>query len=1049
MKKVKMFLASIMLFIMVITQIQPVVYGASGSGTWTGGQYASGFKTTSTGKNGIIIRRLTQKGTGERKTVFCVQHGVEFDTGIWESGSYYTPTTAELKLASKVAYFGWYSKYGDYVADGGILDDSWAYNVRLDYVFTQQYIWERLGQDNATFLDSGIQAKYLEFKSTIDLQITNMTKRPSFDGKVIELDIGETRTVTDNSGVLADYKSVDQTIEGIRFWHNQGSNDLNITVTENCTLEQYRLTDSITLNWNFIKDGTEDKDTTVYFQFREGVQDQLWTMDYNDPVPLKVELKINQFGKLEITKTNTNKDLIDGAVFKLKGANYNQNHTVTNGKITVDKLKKGTYTLKEITAPNGYLLNTETYTITINPNQTTTQVVQNTEPTGTINIIKRDTEKGATPQGDGKLENATYQVFADEEIYNKAHTVKYYNKGDLVATRTTSSNGGMESVTDLPLGRYIVKEITPPLGYLIDTNVYTVNLEYANQNTTVITQSVTSNEKVKKQKIHIFKSGIKEQSGQAQGLQGVEFTIKLFADVEKAKGLGYTYSEIWNGIDENGNPITVDSGRVTKAQSIAPTYDTITTDSEGNAYTKYLPFGKYITKETKTPKDFVTAVDFTFTISQDESEITDVAKKVKDIFVNNEQMESYIKLVKKDLKTNKTVTLSSATFQIKATKDIYDRGTNKILYKKDEVISQKIGSKVYTSFTTNSDNVIVPDNSYMINDDKGTVVTPLSLPVGSYEITEIQVPNGFLQLEKPITFNIENIRSYDTDKYGDYIQEVVIKNEQPTGTILLNKKVNVRENIDKSLVDISDLSKIKFRLTAKQDVVDMADGSIIYKKDSTIGEYNLRADGTLEIENLPLGVYEMQEIATLDGLILNDMKYEFKFNYEDTTTKVYTLNLDVENDTTLFEISKKGITGEDELIGAKLEVKDSEGNLIDSWTSSYEPHTIEGLTTGKTYTLTETYAPEGYVIANTIQFTVENKAEVQQVTMIDKQVKVSKTSITGEEEIIGAELQVTDSEGNIVDKWISSSEEHLRSILIEYSIKIIKTEGFAEKLLRN
>lgn len=111
MKKVKRFLVGIILFIMFITQVQPIVYGVSGSGTWTGGQYASGFKTTSTGNYGILIRRLTEKGTGVKKTVFCVQHGVDFETGVWEEGNYYTPTTSQLKLASKVAYFGWYAKH--------------------------------------------------------------------------------------------------------------------------------------------------------------------------------------------------------------------------------------------------------------------------------------------------------------------------------------------------------------------------------------------------------------------------------------------------------------------------------------------------------------------------------------------------------------------------------------------------------------------------------------------------------------------------------------------------------------------------------------------------------------------------------------------------------------------------------------------------------------------------------------------------------------------------------------------------------------------------
>ena len=75
-------------------------------------------------------------------------------------------------------------------------------------------------------------------------------------------------------------------------------------------------------------------------------------------------------------------------------------------------------------------------------------------------------------------------------------------------------------------------------------------------------------------------------------------------------------------------------------------------------------------------------------------------------------MESYVKLVKKDATTDKIVTLSSTTFKIRATQDIYDRGNGKIIYKKGETITQKIGSTVYDTFTTNADNIIVPNNSY-------------------------------------------------------------------------------------------------------------------------------------------------------------------------------------------------------------------------------------------------------------------------------------------------------------------------------------------------
>src|SRR5699024_7616375 len=123
------------------------------------------------------------------------------------------------------------------------------------------------------------------------------------------------------------------------------------------------------------------------------------------------------------------------------------------------------------------------------------------------------------------------------------------------------------------------------------------------------------------------------------------------------------------------------------------------------------------------------------------------------------------------------------------------------------------------SFTTNADNIIVPDNSYNNSDDEqGTVITPLMLEVGSYEISEILIPKGFLQLEEPVVFKIEGIRDYDKDEQGDYIKTVVIENEQPTGTVIVDKSVAIREDVDTSLVDISDMSGIKFKLTAKEDI---------------------------------------------------------------------------------------------------------------------------------------------------------------------------------------------------------------------------------------
>lgn len=1038
--KIKKIFSVIILILMLFNIVQPVL-AASGSGVWTGGQYASGMKTTDNqnGTTGIIIRKLVNTSNGDKKTVFCAEHGIDFKTGASYNGVYYTPTNSTIRKACKIAYLGWYRDNGGYVVDGGILAASMI-DVKKAYVYTQQYIWETLGQSSATFVNSTYQAEYQAFKERIDNEINQISARPSFNGKTITITAGESKTITDTNGVLSAYNSIDKTQDGVRYQHSAGSNSMTITVYDSVETENIRISDSTFQSWGMVKGETEEHDTTVYFEFPSGIQDQLYAMHYNDPVTLNLSLKIELLGNLELKKLETTGKLVDGAIYNVSSSNgYNKDVTVTNGKITLEKLKKGIYTVKEKKAPDGYLLDTKAYNVEVIPNQTVNQDITNEEPTGTITIIKKDKETGVTPQGDAKLKGAVYEVYAAEDIYNKAKTKKFYSNGDLVATRTMNEKGGTEDVTELPLGKYKIKEKTASEGYFVDNTEYSVILAYKDQNTKVITNKTTSNEQVKKMGVHIFKSGINIQSGLVQGLEGAEFSIKLNSAVEKAYSQGYSYAEVWGGLDENGNKVSVNANRVLQAQAIAPTYEIITTDSDGNAYTQNkLPYGKYIVKETKTPVDFEPAVDFSFSITKDESEIQDVAQKVKHLVVNDEQLESYIKLVKKDFKSDKIVTLNSATFEIKAASDIIDRGNGKTLYRKGDKITQKLGSTTYSSFTTNADNEVIPDYSYNSdNDEKGTTITPLSLPVGKYEITEIKIPTGFLQLESPVKFEIKNIKDFDTDKDGDFIKEVIVKNEQPTGTLKVNKTVAIRENVDTSLINISDLSGIQFKLTAKEDIIDMADGSKFYTKGQAVGTYNLTKEGKLTIDNLPMGTYELQEIKTLDGLVLNNKKYEVKFVKVDDITKVYTENRKISNDTTIFELSKTDITGEAELEGAKLTVLDGD-KVVDTWISSDKTHKIEGLVAGKEYTLREEITPNAYVKATDIKFKVENTKDVQKVTMIDKIVELTKTDIGGEE-VEGAKIQVLDGE-KIIDEWTSGKEAHKINGLEEGKTYILHEE---------
>lgn len=342
------------------------------------------------------------------------------------------------------------------------------------------------------------------------------------------------------------------------------------------------------------------------------------TQSYN------VEIKVNQTTKQAIvneeptgtfTLVKKNSDgtaTLEGTKYRIWNNNgYDKEFTTDkNGKITVEKLKIGTYSYQETYSINGYLLDTKTYTFELKyKDQYTSVVYENTErtndePTGKITIIKEDSETGSLPQGDATFENAEYRIYANEDIYNVAKTKKYYSKGDLVATRYMKDDGTTEDVVDLPLGCYLVVESANSEGYLIDTNKYVVELKYKDQYTDVISKTVTSYEDVKKMQVHVFKSGIKEQSGMVEGLANVEFTIKLASDVAKAYKLGYTYAEIWNGIDECGNKVSVNTNRVTEAQKLAPTYDTIITDKNGDAYTIDLPYGRYIRKRDTDTERF-------------------------------------------------------------------------------------------------------------------------------------------------------------------------------------------------------------------------------------------------------------------------------------------------------------------------------------------------------------------------------------------------------------------------------------------------------------
>ena len=1115
-KKLKKVIALMFIAITLLSTAQPIfAVTDSGSGKWTAGQWDSNIYTTDNKSDlGMLMRRLVNTTTGEKITVFCAEHGVNSQTGTVETGTHNTPTDPKVKRACKVAFFGWYQKYGNYCIDGGIMAADMN-SRKMDYVFTQQMVWSTLGQSNATFRNASIQSQYEAFKADINAKIDNMERKPSFCSETITVEVGQTKTLTDSNNVLGQYVSFDKTVDGIRITHNKGENTLNVTANEDCTKEAIRISENTMFDWGVIKEETHNQHSTVYFTFRDGVQNQLYSLNYNDPVTMSLSFKINLLGNLELSKLNTNGDLVDGAIFNVTGENgFNRDVTVTNGKIKLEKLRKGTYYIKEKSSPTGYLLNTETYTAEVKPNQTTEQAIVNTEPTAEITVTKTNTN------GD-KVQGAKFQIIANEDIYNVARTVKHHSKGDVVATITTNSVG-VASKSNLPLGKYKIKEIEVPTGYLLNTEQKEVTLRYKDQNTNVIFGSVTVEnteptgnliiEKTDKETGNKNRVDKKSHHGDAT-LKGTEYTLyakeritnvagtikyfdkdeqiatftfneygvasikitnnntpaKISVEGTKLTGLpmgkyyaketivptGYmpdtkVYDYTFSYRDMNTKVIEV-AGTVTNTVEKAPfevikvstnenataetvanaeftailskyvdyygsfdeakkhlsefatdEYSIFRTGTNGHGISGLLAYGEYTVNETYTPSPEITTVEqFYVTIDKDSK------TPVKELVENDLPFEAYIKMQKQDKKTGKFVTYSNATFELYR----LNEDTNKW-----EQVQCKISDKYYKTWTTNSE---------------GVAKTETKLEAGKYKLTEIKIPTGFIQLDEELTFKVDNRNStLNYDKDWDAWITVTVKNEQPTGTLKLNKKVALREDMDKTMIKDIDFTKISFELVADEKIIDYADGSTIYEKGKVVGKYNLKADGTLTVSNLPMGKYHLKELTTIDGAVLDKTEYEVIFEQKDTVTKEYVVEKDIENRTTAIEVSKTDITGEKELVGAKLTVTDENNEVIDSWVSTEKTHKIEGLVVGKEYTLKEETAPNGFVVATEIKFRVENTTEIQKVTMIDKVVTMTKQDIGGNE-VEGAELQVIDEDNNIVDEWTSTKEPHRINNLVE------------------
>ena len=714
--------------------------------------------------------------------------------------------------------------------------------------------------------------------------------------------------------------------------------------------------------------------------------------DKSDTLTVPHEVTISndvQTGVLDVYKMDKGtKQPLEGAVFEVRAAKdfsigSKQLHksgdvicTVTTGADghatsgDAEMYIGAEYTLTEITAPEGYTLNSDSKTFTFNFagnefeyskldldfDNTTQQGKISVHKTGDIfssvtnlgTAISMD-EDGTVHEAGyntytpvfamGELEGAEFEVKAAEDIITADGTVRA-KAGEVVANLTTDKNGYAETGL-LYLGKYEVTETKAAPGYVINRTPQSAELTYAGQEVEIRdTVKTDFTNKYQGVSVHLNKFMEHDEQydvGEDSDAQNVVFGLYADEIITAADG---------TAIPEGGLVSVVSVGEDMTAR-----------------FNEQLPFGRYYVQEISTDEKYVISGEkhiVTFEYAGQDTEVVDIDAGE---FIND-----------------------------------LDRGSVHGI--KVDSHDEPLANAVFGIFHTdcevfNAENAIATATS-----DENGYFTIDNIPYGSYIVTEIQAPVGYVFSDK----------KYDVviDKDGDVVN-ITAENDE------------IELHISKKDVYGKELAGAAMQLIS-------ADGSIF---DEWV------SNGTEHIvTKLPAGSYVLHEVAAPDGFVIStDISFSIDENNVVTVEDINALATDengiptiiMVDDTTKVHISKTDITGDKELEGARLQVIDENGNVVDEWISTTEEHIIEGkLVAGKEYTLHEEISPDGYVVANDITFKVSEDGSVDVVVMKDETTKgrISKRDITTDEELPGAKLIIIDEDGNTVEEWVSTNEAH-------------------------
>ena len=304
----------------------------------------------------------------------------------------------------------------------------------------------------------------------------------------------------------------------------------------------------------------------------------------------------------------------------------------------------------------------------------------------------------------------------------------------------------------------------------------------------------------------------------------------------------------------------------------------------------------------------------------------------------------------------------------------------------------------------------------MVTDKEGKAVLN-NLPIGKYYVVEEKAGQNCVLDSEAKEFEI----AYKGQEVAvDYVTMELTNQRQKVSLSLLKKDAETGKPLE----------GVVFGLYAQEDIKNAA-GEVVVEKDALIELGTTDEEGKLVFQaDLPHGKYYIQEVEHKPGYLPNDEVYSFDASYTDQTLELLAFSEEISNQPTITEFTKVDLTGGQEIEGAKMQILDQDGKVVEEWVSKKEPHVVYALEPGE-YVLHEEQAPteQGYVRAEDVKFVVEETGDIQKVKMEDDHTKVSisKTDITDGKEIEGAKLQILDQDGEVVESW-TTGEEHL----IEY-----------------